>query len=145
MVENKGSVAGAEVVDMATNTGIMDKLKDTVNPQAIAQKLKLSQAQLIDIGVFAGIGFLFGFFIKRYATYVIAFGLFVTGIILLSQFNMVSLQINWAQVYKFLRIDASVTGVGMNNVAAIAWEWARSNVLSASSFTIGLLVGLKVG
>lgn len=138
-----------ENVDLAANeptatNGIINTLKENIDTQAIAQKLKISQDQLFDIGLFAGIGFLLGFFIKRYATYVIAFGIFVTGLIVLSQFNMLSFHINWGEVYKILHIPAG-TAVGVNNIATIVWEWARSNVIAASSFTISLLIGLKIG
>ena len=144
MVESLDVTVGSQASNATANGGIIETIKESINPQAVVQKLKVSQAQLIDMGLYAAIGFLLGFFIKRYATYVIAFGLFATGIILLSQFNMLSLHINWSEVYQTLNIPVAA-GVGMDNVAAIAWEWARSNILASSSFVVGLLIGLKVG
>lgn len=123
--------------------GLLDTIKERVQPEAMMEKIRISRNTLIDVGLFGGIGFLTGFLLKKYSAYVVVFVLCITALILLQQFEFVSVMINWSKVHEMMGIQpAAVVG---DNMLMMAWEWMKANVVISASLAVGFLLGLKLG
>lgn len=118
-----------------------DKLKNSLNFEAIAQKLNLSKYRFLDLALFFGIGFLIGFLWKRYANYFIAVVIFATILFIMHQLELIQLQVNWLKWQECCgvqspRADADILGM--------LWDWTKMNVLILVSFLLGFSFGAKV-
>ena len=123
--------------------GWFDSLKEYLNVDQWSKKLNLSINRLVEIGIYLGIGFLTGFFLRRFSKYLIVFILFIIGIILLQQFGLIDVMVNWSKVNEVFGIKTIQKVDG--GLLVIFWEWTKANLLIVFSFTIGFLIGLKVG
>src|ERR1700728_3544541 len=85
--------------------GWFEKIKNSFNADAIAEKLHLTKHKVFDMALFLGVGFLIGFLWKRYANYFIAFVLFIAGCIILHQLDLISININWDKVQECCGIE----------------------------------------
>jgi hypothetical protein len=121
--------------------GWFDKLKNSLQLDAIAQKLNLSKQKFFEIAFFLGIGFLIGFFWKRYANYVIAGVIFITILILLHKLDLVTVAINWTRIQECCGITPVIPEA---DLVGTLWEWAKLNVLVIVSFIIGFCFGAKM-
>lgn len=130
-------------VSNAVNGGMLDTIKQKASPAAIAEKFNISRNTLIDIGLYAGIGFLAGFLLKKYSTFVISLVLFVAGLVVLQQFDFLAIGVNWPKVNTLLGLQPAA--VASNDMLTLVWVWLKSNVIISSSFVVGFLIGLKVG
>jgi hypothetical protein len=63
-----------------SNAGMLDKLKDTLNPTNIIQKYNLTQEKLIELLLYFGTGFVVGYILKKYSK---IFDILVAGLLLL--------------------------------------------------------------
>ena len=92
--------------------------------------------------VFAfGAGSLFGFLIKRYSNYVIAFILFIIGIVALQHFEFLYLVINRAKMESMFGIqEIPIT----SDFFSVLGAWVKLNIGVSISFVIGMVVGLKL-
>ncbi len=135
-------MVGNEIANQA-NGGVLSAIKEKIQPGAIMERLQVSRNTLIDIGLYGGIGFLAGFLLKKYSTFVIALTLFVTGLIMLQQFDFMVIAINWPKVHTLLGIQPAT--IIADNMFLMIWAWMRANVVISSSFIVGFLIGLKVG
>ncbi len=118
-----------------------DKLKNSLNLEALAQKLNLSKYRMLDLALFFGIGFLIGFLWKRYANYFIAMVLFGTLLFILNQLEVVSLHINWIKVQECCGVSPAHADA---DILSMIWEWIKLNVLIIVSFVLGFCFGAKV-
>lgn len=139
-------MVGNEIADQVANQakpGLIDTIKESIQPEAVMKKLRMSRNTLIDIGLYGGIGFLTGFLLKKYSTLAIVFALFIILFIVLQQFGFMSVLINWSKVYELMGIQpAAVIG---DNMLMMVWGWMKANWIISASFVIGFLVGLKIG
>jgi uncharacterized membrane protein (Fun14 family) len=122
--------------------GLVDSIKNAMHPEAIANRAGIDKNTLIDIGLYGAIGFITGFLLKKYSEYFIALVLLIIGLVVLQQFDYISLSINVPKVHELLGLS-SLPAVG-DGYSALLLEWIRSNVAGASSLVIGFLIGLKV-
>jgi len=125
------------------NTGLIERMKEVAEPEAIAQKFGIDKNLLIDIGVYGGIGFIVGFFLKKYSEYFISLALLVVGLVVLQQFDYVSLSVNVVKVQEALGLMQMP--LDSNAFGAFILEWMKMNVAASSSLVVGFLIGLKVG
>lgn len=121
--------------------GWFDKLKHSLQLDAIAQKLNFSKHKLFDMALFLGIGFLIGFLWKRYANYFIAALIFVAVLFVVHQLDLVSVNLNWIKIQECCGIEPASQDADM---LAMAWSWIKANVLIIFSFVIGFCFGAKV-
>lgn len=126
-----------------SNTGLIETLKNAMQPEVIANKMGMDKNMLIDIGLYGAIGFITGFLLKKYSEYFIALVLFVVGIIVLQQFDYMSVSINLPKIHQILGLQ-SVPVVG-DKYGMMLLEWMKANVAGSASFVVGFLIGLKVG
>jgi uncharacterized membrane protein (Fun14 family) len=131
---NEGQVA---------NTGIIETIKSAMQPEAIANRVGMDKNMLIDIGLYGAIGFVTGFLLKKYSEYFISLILLIIGLVVLQQFDYISVSINLPKIHEALGLQ-SVPAVG-EGYASLLLEWIRANVAGSASLAVGFLIGLKVG
>lgn len=127
----------------AAGTNVLESIKDSLQIDKISEHVRQSKDSLLDVGLYACIGFLVGYLLKRYSTFIMFLVLFTAGIIALQQVDMLFISVNWDKVYELVGIQpVLVTSEGM---AAIVWDWIQLNVLIVASFIVGFLIGLRIG
>jgi uncharacterized membrane protein (Fun14 family) len=140
---NEGQVATVNLQEQAVNTGLIESLKNAMQPEAIANKLGMDKNMLIDIGLYGAIGFIMGFLLKKYSEYFIALALLIVGIVVLQQFDYISVSINMPKIHQMLGLEpAPVVG---DKYGTLLLEWIKANIAGSASLVVGFLIGLKVG
>ena len=129
--------------EVARQVGWLDRIKETLNLKDIMDKFELSKNTLIELGLYCGIGFLSGFLLKKYGSYVFIVVLMIVGLIVLQQFDIVTITVNWNKVQEVFGIQPTTTLD--TNVLTVYWEWVKLNFAIVLSFSVGFLIGLKVG
>ena len=116
----------------------------TFDASSIMDKIKSSKDNLVEVGLYVGMGFLSGFLLKKYSTYVAVLVLLLVGLGLMHQFEVVNITINWDKVHDVfgIRVAQNVT---VDNFFALAWEWVKVNLVISVSYVVGLAIGLKLG
>lgn len=121
--------------------GWFDRLKNSMQIENLMGRLNLSKHALLDMALFLGIGFLFGFLWKRFANYIIASLLFIVIVIILHQLEIVNVSINWVKIQECCGIIPAREDADM---LATIWSWSKMNVFIIFSFIIGFCFGAKV-
>lgn len=121
-----------------------EKAKQFLDPSAVWQNIKDSRGFIFDLALFFCIGFLAGYLLKKYGQYFVVFLVFIALLVLLQQFNVVHVTINWYTVQHALGIKNVQITQG-SALLTLYWEWVKSNVVIAISFAVGFLGGLRVG
>lgn len=125
------------------NPGLVETLKNAMQPEVIAQKIGMDKNTLVDIGIYGAIGFIAGFLLKKYSEYFITMGLLVVGVVVLQQFDYISVSINMPKIQSMLGLQsAPVVG---DKYGVLLLEWIKANVAGSASLIAGFLIGLKVG
>lgn len=124
-----------------TEMGWLETVKQKLNIDGIIEKLNLSKSRLVEIGIYLGMGFLCGFLFKKYGKYLLVVVLTVVALAFLQQFKFIDIAINWEKIQGLQPIDAPI-GMGM---LTFYWEWVKANFAVVFSFSVGFLVGFKVG
>lgn len=126
-----------------SQVGLVDSLKNAMQPETIANKLGMDKNTLIDVGIYGAIGFIAGFLLKKYSEYFIAFVLIFVGVAVLQHFEYVSVSFNIPKIHEMLGMQP---GMAINDgYAALVLEWVKSNVAAVASLVVSFLIGLKVG
>src|SRR3989442_7548609 len=112
-IDNLGLSQAENVGLQADNGGLIETIKSSVQPETVANKFGIDKNLLIDIGVYGAIGFIAGFLLKKYSEYFISLMLFIVGIVVLQQFDYISLSFNNVKIHEAL----GMTYMPMNFVA----------------------------
>ncbi len=134
----------AAAPEPAVQAGMIDTMKEKVSMGNVMEKIKMSKDKLFEVGLYAGVGFLSGFLLKKYSTYVAVFVLILVGIGVLHQMQVINVTINWDKVTEVFGIQAA-QDVTADNIFSTVWEWVRLNMVISISYLIGLFIGLKLG
>lgn len=129
------------MVEGTTQSGWMDTVKS--KSSSLIEKIRDSKETIFDIALYGGLGFLLGYLVKKFSSYLIAFAIFILILFVLQQFEFMFVAINWAKVQSTLGIQP-VNSAEASILGAV-WEWMKANVLISVSFIIGFLLGLKFG
>lgn len=121
--------------------GWFEKIKNYIKFDELLKKLSESKYKLLDMALFAGIGFLIGFLWKRYANYFIAFFVFLAGLIILQQVRVLDIHIDWLRIQECCGVQP-ITGHA--DMPSLVWEWIKANILIVFSFIIGFCLGTKL-
>jgi uncharacterized membrane protein (Fun14 family) len=124
--------------------GILDTIKSNLSPDTLMEKVKSSKDRLFEIALYGGIGFISGFLLKKYSTYVGICILLLIGLGVLHHLGVIHILINWDKVNEFFGIQA-VQNVTADNIIATIWEWVKVNMAISISYIVGFFIGLKVG
>lgn len=140
---NEVAVQPEAVEVQADMQGLKEQVSSSLSPQSLLEKIKSSKDKLIEMGIYLGIGFLAGFLLKKYSKYVLTLLVFVGALVVLQQFELITIVVHGEKVQELLGIQ-STTSMDAN-ILAVYWEWVKLNFAIVLSFSIGFLVGLKVG
>lgn len=132
MIENQGIVSEA---------GWFDAGKEKVG--TLFGKLRESKDTFFDIALYGGFGFLVGYLVKKFSSYLIMLAIFIVVIFALQQFEILFVAVNWAKIQTFLGMQPVATPDA--TLFGMYWDWVKENVLISVSFIIGFLLGLKFG
>jgi hypothetical protein len=124
--------------------GIFDTVKEKVNFAGLLDKMQDSRGFIVDAVIYGGVGFLFGYLIKRYINAVITAILMVTALFVMQQFSIVTVTVHWEVIYDLCGITQVMKLLG-DNIMPFVFEWAKANVFLVVSWVVGFLVGIKVG
>ena len=124
--------------------GMLDTIKERFDFGAIMEKARLSKDKLFEAGLYAGIGFISGFLLKKYSAYVGVCILLLIGLGVLHHLEVINVAVNWDKVYEVFGIQAA-QNVTADNIVATIWEWVKVNLLISISYLVGFFIGLKVG
>jgi|SRR5579872_1061334 len=127
----------------APKAGLLEKIKDTLNPDNLAQRFNLTKSRLLEMGLYLLVGFIVGFLLKKYSRFVFAVALIAILLIILQQLNVLTFAINWAEIRELLGIQPTQTTPDMS-LFSVYWEWVKANVALVLSFSVGFLVGLRL-
>jgi uncharacterized membrane protein (Fun14 family) len=119
-----------------------DGLKETSN--MIFEKFKDYKGNIIEVAVYAGIGFLVGFLFKKYIKYILLLILFIVSLVILEQFDILHTNINWAKMQELFNLKSTADAFNAQ-VAQSYIEWAKANFVVVFSASVGFLIGLKLG
>ena len=126
------------------SSGMFGTLKEQLNVQSLMDKVRHSKDRFFEVGLYAGIGFVSGFLLKKYSTYVGVCVLMLIGLGVLHHLGVVNIMVNWDKMNELFGIQAAQT-VTADSIIATVWEWIRLNMLISISYVVGLFIGLKVG
>ncbi len=136
--------AALEMTTGQASSGMLDSIKENLNFQNIMDRVKHSKDKFLEAGLYGGIGFISGFLLKKYSTYVLACVLVFIGLGVLSHLEVINVMVNWDKVNEVFGIHAAQT-VTADSLVATIWEWVKVNMLISVSYLVGLFIGLKVG
>jgi uncharacterized membrane protein (Fun14 family) len=121
--------------------GWFESISRTLRIDWLEEKMNLSKGKLVEFALFFGLGLLVGYLAKKYAKYLFAFACFIIVLVILQQFNVISIGINWEKLQGLQPASASVQA----NIFMVYWEWIKAHVGAVLSFSIGFLAGFKIG
>lgn len=133
----------SEMAPSATQQGMLDTVKEKLNMDNIMGKIKSSKDQLFEIGLYAGAGFLSGFLLKKYSSYVAVLVLLFVGLGVLQQMQVVNVVIDWNKAHEMFGINA--VPASADSIIHTVWSWVKANMAISISYLVGLFIGLKVG
>jgi uncharacterized membrane protein (Fun14 family) len=120
-----------------TTAGWLNKVKTSLH----LDKFQFSTNKLIEVGMYLGFGFLIGYVLKRFSSFVLVIVLTMLAIFLLHQFEIINLSLNIERLHEFLGIEQA-TGTSIFSAYVV---WAKENVILLLSFFIGFLIGIRLG
>lgn len=137
-------MADKEAMHGAANqaSGWADSIKE--RSKHAMEWLHESRTLLLDILLYGGLGFLSGFLLRKYSNYVAFLVLVIVGIIILQQWNVMNVIINWSKIndfFGFQHAPLTLDGASFN----LFWEWCKVNMAIVVSYIVGLLIGLRIG
>ena len=120
------------------HSGVLDTLRERMNWDTIVDTVKTNKHHLTEIAVWAALGFLVGFFFRRYSSYLAALIFVIFALWGLCYLDILQVTINWDRVHALvgMRLD---DGAFVDN----ALEWLRANMAATISFVVGLFIGVK--
>lgn len=126
----------------AAQTGILDTLKDTLNPTTLMKRLNLTQELLLSIILYLGIGFAVGFLLKKYSN-AITIILACIGLLALAHyFDLVSITVYWNKIQEIFGYQQLEPVEG--SMLSAYWLWVKTHVALVVSFAIGFLFGVHM-
>jgi uncharacterized membrane protein (Fun14 family) len=106
-------------------------------------KLKMSQDKILQYGIAAGVGFLVGFLLKKFSSYV---ALIIAGCLLvtvLCHFGVMNIAIDWAKMQSMIGLEP--IEFTDQNILELVWQWVRLNIVMTLCALGGFFIGLKIG
>jgi uncharacterized membrane protein (Fun14 family) len=123
--------------------GMLSSIKEHMHVDTVVDQIRQSKDILIEIAIYASIGFFAGYLVKRYSSLLVIIACCIVGLVVLSKFELVSVAVNWNYICQQLGIQPAL--LNTESISVIAWDWARTNAMLVSSMVIAFLVGLRVG
>lgn len=125
----------------SSTQGLFEKIKHNLNPSYLKEQILHNRDILLAIIIFFGLGFLSGFFLKKFSHYCAAFIVLLLILAGLDYSGFIIMKIDWNFVQSTLGVKPLVPQ--SNYVEALA-EWAQANFLALVSYAIGFFIGLRL-
>jgi len=109
----------------------------------LAEKFKMSQDIFLQYGIAAGIGFLVGFLIKKFSSYVAVVIAACLAITVLCHFGIMNVVIDWQRMQSMLGLEG--VGIMDQNIFELLLQYIRLNIAMTLCALIGFFIGLKLG
>lgn len=104
-------------------------------------KIQLSTQKLVEIGIFFGVGLVFGYLIKRFSLVLLFVIVTIIVLLLLHQFEFISLSVNADKIKELIGLRQPIDG----NLVSAMWIWTKEHIFQLLSFAIGFLIGIRLG
>jgi uncharacterized membrane protein (Fun14 family) len=132
-----------ETTQTATQSGLLETVKERAHVGDIMEKMNVSRTMLIDIALFGTIGFLMGFLIKKYSNVITTILLLGVCLFVAQQLELVTISLNWLHIQEMVGLgtDINISEAPLSMIM----ELVLSNMAGAISFAVGFLLGLKMG
>lgn len=137
-VQQAEAAATTTIPAAETSGGFFNNLKETLSPSHITEKIREHKQLLLDIAIYGAIGFFIGFFIRRFSTFVIILAVLVISLVLLHNFNILNVAINW----DWIQSNTGFKPVAMGQSDVMTF--LKDNFVIIASSCVGFLVGLKL-
>lgn len=131
------------MVDTQAAPNLVNTLKNNFSVDGIINYVVQSKDTILEMGLYGLLGFAAGYLLRRYSGFIVTLALVVVVLVVLHQFNLVTIFLNWNKVYEHVGIQPAL--VSTDNLIAVGSEWARTNVAVVASGAIGFLIGLRAG
>src|SRR3989339_1721211 len=104
MEEHIALANNVQVTDKAA--GMLQTIKETSSKllHKTTDAFKNYKGNLVEIAIYAGIGFVIGFVFKKYLKYIALVILFIVGLVILQQFDLVHTSVNWQKLQELFNI-----------------------------------------
>lgn len=137
---------GIEYMQPVTKTGTTSAAVASapIKTGGLIDNLQLSRTLFFDMALFAGIGFLTGFLMRRFAAYLVAFVLFGIALIVLQEMEIIMLHVNTGKLFQVLGVPAS-SNISNELIVPLVIEWVKTHMIVAITGVIGFLLGLQAG
>ena len=129
--------------EIPNQTNTLQTVKEKLNVDAVVDQIKQSKDTIIEVGLYAIIGFFAGYLIKRYSYFLAMLALFIGGLIILTKLQIIAVVINWEYIYQQLGMQPYL--LSTDTLMTLAWDWAQKNSILVASAVIGFLFGLRMG
>lgn len=128
-------------MDRSVTESFSDKISIFFNN--IIEKLKISQDMILHYGIAIGVGFLIGFLLKKFSSYVALIIAGCLAIIILSHFDIINITIDFQKMQSIVGFES--IDFSNQNIFEIMWQFIKSNVSMTLCMLIGFFIGLKLG
>src|SRR5437667_8665844 len=88
--------------------GLVEKATDGLTPESITSKFNFSRENLIEIGIYFGIGFVAGFLIKKYSHLIVGIGLIIGAVMALQYFGFLTVVIHCDKIQQVLGVEPAL-------------------------------------
>ena len=123
--------------------GLVDAVKNNFSVDGIINYVVQSKDVIFEVGLYGLLGFAVGYLLKRYSNFVVTLALVIVLLVVLNQFQIVTIFINWNKFYEYVGIQPAL--VNTDNLITVGAEWARTNIIVVASSAVGFLIGLRAG
>src|SRR5438477_4305241 len=131
-----GVIMNNQEVATTVQTGLLETVKDKVNVSQFIEKVSESRAVIFDAVLYGGIGFLVGYFLKKYSSVVIILILIISGLLVLQQIELISITVYWEKIHTMLGLSSAAKMIA-DNFLVLATEWAKANIHIVISAIVG--------
>lgn len=144
MEEHIALANSLEVTDKAS--GMLQTIKDTSSNllHKTSDAFKNYKGNIVEVAIYAGIGFVVGFIFKKHLKYIALALLFIVGLVILQQFDLVHTSINWQKLQELFNIQPIEHTFDTQTFHAY-FDWVKANFVFVLSTSIGFFIGLKLG
>jgi uncharacterized membrane protein (Fun14 family) len=118
-------------------------VKNNFSVDGIINYVVQSKDVILEMGLYGLLGFAAGYLLKRYSGFIVTLALVAVVLVVLNQFGLVTVFLNWNKLYEYLGVQPAL--VSTDNLIAVGTEWARTNVVVVASAAIGFLIGIRAG
>src|ERR1700722_19894219 len=88
--------------------GLVDAVKNNFSVDGIINYVVQSKDVIFEVGLYGLLGFAVGYLLKRYSNFVVTLALVIVLLVVLNQFQIVTIFINWNKFYEYVGIQPAL-------------------------------------